>query len=243
MKRLLLSCLLLMSCLSCAHGETKKPAAAPALSSSDLLARGRWSEAIPALLDKERQGEHDARLMYNLGLCYHHLNDPGRARVYYEAARRRDPWHRGLLTNLAALKGKLLEPEPDETWLQAAMNCAPPGVLACAMVMASWFTCGLAWLYRREPRERFLWTGLAGFLLTCLCAALWVAHALQPTVAAVLPETASLKNGPGNEFTESVPLHAGNLVEVISEQGDWVEVDALGRVRAWVRRDELQWVP
>ena len=57
------------------------------------------------------------------------------------------------------------------------------------------------------------------------------------------PETATLMNGPGAEFSQSLNVHAGNLLEVVRQQGDWVEVEALGKVRAWIRRDELLWVP
>jgi tetratricopeptide (TPR) repeat protein len=217
------------------------PGWAQPITADQALAQQRWSEAVPLL--QERAKSAGGQLYYNLGLCYQHLNDLGRARAYYQASLQRNPWNSGLHNNLALLKADLSEPEPDESWSDFAGHCAPPALLAATMVGFSWASCGLAWLYRRRARERWLWSGLASYLLACLAGGLWAAALLQPTRAAVLPETATLMNGPGSEFSQSLNVHAGNLVEVVREQGDWVEVEALGKVRAWIRRDQLLWVP
>jgi hypothetical protein len=79
--------------------------------------------------------------------------------------------------------------------------------------------------------------------LAAVAATLWFAARWQPVQAVVLPETAFLMNGPGAEFTQSLNVHSGNLVIVLREQGDWAEVEALGKVRAWIRRDELMTIP
>ena len=221
------------------------PASAQAPKVPELLRQHRWAEAVPQLLEQKKILNHEAGadLYYNLGLCYQQLNDLGRARAYYRAALRRNPWNGELHNNLAILKANLQEPEPEESWSEFFGHCAPPPVVAVSMVSFSWISCTLAWLYRRRPRERWLWGGLASYLLACLAGVLWAAALMQPTRAAVLPETATLMNGPGGEFTQSLNVHAGNLVEVIRQQGDWVEVEALGKVRAWIRQDELLWVP
>lgn len=210
-----------------------------------LLQQKRWSEAVPLLEEQDRSNHNDsgARLYYNLGLCYQHLNDLGRARLYYQAALRRNPWNSSLQSNLALLKAALTEPEPEESWTQTATHCAPPAILAGGMLAFSWAACALAWMYRLRPRERWLWGGLGCLALAAVSTSLWFAARLAPVQAVVLPETAFLMNGPGGEFTQSLNVHAGNLMEVVREQGDWVEVEALGKLRAWIRRDELLFVP
>lgn len=207
------------------------------------LEKSQWNEAVPLLQQLERDRGPGANLCYNLGLCYQRIQDLGRARAYYEGSLRRNPWNGNLHKNLALLKTQLREPEPEESWLQAASHCAPPALLAFCAIVFSWAACSLAWLYRTRPRERWLWSGLACALLAILSSSLWVLARVQPDRAAVVPETVQLMNGPGGEFTQSLNLHAGNLVEIVRQQGDWVEVDALGKVRAWIRRDQLQWVP
>lgn len=221
------------------------PGWAQTLTAAQALQEQRWNEAVPLLLeqDKIQNGQSGANLYYNLGLCYHHLNDLGRARAYYQASLKRNPWNSSLHNNLALLKAALSEPEPEESWSDFAGHCAPPAFLAVAAVSLSWTACTLAWLYRRRPRERWLWGGLASYALAALAGGLWAAALLQPTRAAVLPETATLMNGPGGEFTQSLNVHAGNLLEVVRQQGDWVEVEALGKVRAWIRHDEIMLAP
>ncbi|MBS2033427.1 tetratricopeptide repeat protein [bacterium] len=231
--------LLLLWLLLVVPGWSEKP------NLDQLLQQKRWSEAVPLLEAQDRLNNNDsgARLYYNLGLCYQHLNNLGRARVYYQAALRRNPWNSSLQSNLALLKAGLTEPEPDESWTQTATHCAPPAVLAASMLIFSWSACGLAWMYRMRPRERWLWGGLGCFILAVISTCLWFAARLAPLQAVVQPETAFLMNGPGGEFTQSLNVHAGNLVEVVREQGDWAEVEALGKLRAWIRRDELMLVP
>ena len=231
MKRLLLLLWLLMW----APGWSEK------VNVDQLLEQKRWSEAVPLL--EEQSNQAGSRLYYNLGLCYQHLNNMGRARAYYQASLRRNPWNSGLQSNLALLKAGLTEPEPEEGWTQVVTHCAPPTLLAVAMLLFSWLACGMAWLYRLRPRERWLWGGLGSFALAAVATTLWFATLWQPLQAVVLPETAFLMNGPGAEFTQSLNVHAGNMVEVLREQGDWAEVEALGKVRAWIRRDELMTIP
>jgi len=222
-------CLLLLLLNSlCCQAQT--------LTASQALAQKRWAEAVPLLRQENPKG---ARNFYNLGLCYQQLNDLGRARAYYEASLALDPWSSDVHNNLALIKSKLLEPEPEANWWQTLSLLVPPAGVGTALLCCSWLTCALAWLYARSPRERWLWSGCAGMMLTFTFALLWAAQHTQPERASVLPESASLVNGPGREFSESLLLHAGNLVEIVRTQGDWVEVDAVGRVRAWIRRDEI----
>ena len=209
----------------------------------DPLASKNWDAAVPALQARERNGESGSKLFYNLGLSYQQLNDLGRARAYYEGSLRRNSWNPSLQKNLALLKAQLAEPEPEENWLRTARHCAPPAFLAVLMVLTSWAACALAWMYRRHPRERWLWGGLTCLVLAILSSGLWLLARLQPTQATILPEMVQLMNGPGGEFTQSVKLQAGNLVDVVGEQGDWIQVNTLDNVEAWVRRDQLQWVP
>ena len=226
---------ILLWLLLCAPGWAQK------VDVDQLLEQKRWSEAVPLL--EQQAGDAGSRLYYDLGLCYQHLNDMGRARAYYQASLRRNPWNSSLQSNLALLKAGLTEPEPEESWTQVATHCAPPALLAVAMLVFSWLACAMAWLYRTRSRELWLWSGLGSFALAALATTLWFAARWQPLQAVVLPETAFLMNGPGAEFTQSLNVHSGNLVEVLREQGDWAEVEALGKVRAWIRRDELMMIP
>lgn len=212
-------------------------------SALESMQKGEWNEAVPLLLESEKFEGPGANLYYNLGLCYQRIHDLGRARAYYQASLQRNPWNPNLHKNLALLKTQLREPEPEEGWLQSAAHCAPPLVLACASVLFSWAACLLAWTYRARPRERWLWSGLACALLALLSTSLWILARVQPERAVIVPEHVALMNGPGGEFTQSISLSAGNRVDVVRQQGDWVEVDAMDKVRAWVRRDQLQWVP
>lgn len=233
MKALLLTVYLCLLCPLAGRAES------PGQELQMALTQKRWDQAVVLL----QQADKGARDYYNLGLCYHHLSDPGRARAYYEASLKRNPWNGALHNNLALLKARFAEPEPEDTWLEAASRCAPPEIMALSAVFFSWSACALAWLYTYRRRERWLWSGVSCGAAALLTGVLWVLSIGQPERAVILPETAMLMNGPGNEFTQSITLHAGHCVEIHRREGDWVEVDVFNRVRAWVRSDQLLWIP
>ena len=200
---------------------------------------GDYRKALERFQAIHQQGFGGAPLYYNLGSCYQHLGDKGRARASYEMAHKVAPWDGDVTINLARLKDSLDDTEPEPSAISALAEQFPTTPLAvCFSLLQLGFWVSL-WLYLRGRRELHFW-------ITLSCFALWLGSGLlletkltEAESAAILPQAVQLKNGPGREFSDSVTVHAGTLVKQLSHQGDWTEVEALGRVRAWIRQDDL----
>jgi tetratricopeptide (TPR) repeat protein len=200
---------------------------------------GDYRKALDRFESIRNQGYGGEPLLYNLGNCYQRLGNKGEARAAYEQARRLAPWDGDVAVNLARLRSTLDDTEPDPSALSALAEQFPRSALALAFTGLQLLFWGTYFVYRRSRRELHFWLSLSVFGLWLGCGLLLWTRMTALSTAAILPESIVLKNGPGKEFTDSVNLHAGTLVKILSHQGDWVEVEALGRVKAFIRQDDL----
>lgn len=199
----------------------------------------RYARAAELYRSLTEQGVDDAAVWYNLGTSYLQLEDLGHARAALEHAQELAPWDSDVSHNLGVLRGKLQDPEPDESWVVRLADLFPQPTLAALTTLCNFAAAGLLLLYWRGKNEVHAWLAAAFLFGLVYFGGLFAVHTAQSPVAAVVPETVQVKNGPGREFTDSVTLHAGSAVSVLAHQGDWVEVLALGHVKGWLRGEDL----
>lgn len=205
---------------------------------NEAYLKGSYARAAQLYRDLEVR---DADLFYNLGNAYYQLQDWGRARAAYERARLLDPRSPDLANNLALLGTHLEDPEPSEGALRKLAYLFTLNELAVLSSLFWFAAAGLAIAGHRRRHELLLW-GAAG----CVCGLLFFGSLLGLRLsdhrghAVIVPAKVILKNGPGREFTDSIPLHAGTRVRVLATDGDWLEVAALERVKGWLRTEEVE---
>ncbi|MBI3926598.1 MAG: tetratricopeptide repeat protein [Armatimonadetes bacterium] len=233
MMRIVLLLLLLLAAPAPAQEDYEK--------ANTAYSKGRFSEAAELYRKLEAEGYRDAELYYNLGNAYFELKDLGRARAGYERARQLAPRDADLAHNLALLRTELRDNEPDPGALVRLAALFTENELVFVSSLFYFLAAGLALAYSRRRNEGFLWGVAAALVCLLFVGGLLLCQKLgQPgRPAVVIPQTVHLKNGPGREFTDSIPLHAGTLVQALRQQGDWREVAALERVKGWIRSEEL----
>lgn len=204
--------------------------------------QGRHAAAAEGYRELLELGYASGPVYYNLGNAYQKLGDAGRARAAYENALERMPRDAALRQNLSelikALPDKPTAPSQLE-WLGSFFSRTELTVLASLFY---WVGAGL-WL--SQLRRRTVWRTalLAGCAFGLLFfGGLWAARERSEpgAPAVVLPAEVSLFEGPGRDFEAGLKLHAGSLVYVLGERGDWREVAAMGQVRGWLRAEELE---
>lgn len=199
----------------------------------------RYARAAELYRSLTEQGVDDPAVWYNLGTSYLQLEDLGHARAALERARKLTPWDADVAHNLGVLRGKLQDPEPEESWVVRLAELFPQPTLAALTTVCNFGAGCLALLWLRKGNEVHAWLATAFLVGLLFFGGLLAVRANQAPLAAVVPETVQVKNGPGREFTDSVTLHAGSTVSVLVQQGDWVEVLALGHVKGWLRAEDL----
>lgn len=203
------------------------------------FAKGQYAQAALIYNELLAQGSDDYRLHYNLALAEQNLNHKGEARAHYERAHQLSPWDSDVNANLARLRGTLDDNESEPSaWRTAAMFFSDSALFFVLTLANGALFWGIH-RYRKGGRELHLWTALMAGLVTIGCVALWMVRWYQLSSAAVVPASVILKNGPGREFTDSLSLHAGTLVDIVRREGDWTEIEAMGKVRAWIPESDL----
>ncbi len=237
--RTILSVCLLLVLLAPARGE--EPSKLFTRANQDY-AQGRYAAAAEGYRELLALGYTTGPVYYNLGNAYQKLADPGRARAAYENALQRMPRDAGLRHNLSELmKGLPDKPAPTShlEWLASFFSRTELTVLTSLFY---WLGAGLLLVQLR--RRSLLRSGLLAVCALGLLffGGLWaVRERSEPGApAVVLPAQVNLYDGPGRDFEAGLKLHAGSLVYVLGERGDWREVAAMGRVRGWLRAEELE---
>ncbi len=209
---------------------------------NQAYASGNYEQAIELYRSLLNQGVITASIYYNLGNAYFKLNDWGRCRCAYERALLLAPRDPDLAHNLALLKSKLPEEDPPTGAITKLANLFTVNELTVTWYLFYLLTCTLATIYAFKRKEILLWLSAGSLFLLLVSGSLWwVKYYGQPgSPAVIIAQQAQLKNGPGNEFTDSIVLHSGSLVYVLNSRRDWTEILALGRVKAWIRSPQLE---
>jgi tetratricopeptide (TPR) repeat protein len=200
-----------------------------------------FSEALKASPD-------DAALHYDLGNALFRAGKLGPAIASYQRAF--DLWPRGgdIRFNLGfALR-------------RAGEELVPPGVPPVMFTLFYWLSarelaglhwlfCWLAlltataWLLRQELRERLFTPALALACLWAVFGGWWGLRAwLEPNERGVIVRaTGEVRSGPGENFPVTVTAPEGRRVEILSEQGAWLEIGILKEgAKGWIAADSVE---
>lgn len=204
---------------------------------------GRFDAAADGYRDLVAAGVDDPSLWYNLGNAYARQDDLGRARACYERTLRRAPRDADARANLATLKQKLADPEPDAHPLLSFARFFTVNELMVA-TSAMWLCSGvLAALWIRRRREAAGFRALVGLVLLLACGgflALRMHDDPEGCLAVVTPPEVRLYEGAGRDQSTRGGIHAGTCVRVLRSEGDWREVAPPGGLHGWVRAEEIE---
>ncbi len=141
--------------------------------------------------------------------------------------------------------GEELVPPGVPPLFYTAFHWLSAGELAGLHWLGCWLSLLLAtfWMLRPARREALApWTA-AAFALWIAAGGWWGARRwLEPSEqGVVIKSTAELRNGPGDGFSVSFTVPEGRRVEILSDQGPWLEVGvAKEGAKGWVRSDSVE---
>ncbi len=201
-----------------------------------------------ALLDA---GWVSAGLYYNLGCAAYRAGEPGWAVAYFEEARRLSPRDGDIRHNLRQVRSRLQDRLPDQrpSWLLGAMagvlDAFAPADLVRWALGAFWiFTLLVAaqWLGPRSWR-RVARGALRGLLIVAavLVAALALKLYQMQTAPSgvVVAEEVQVLTGPREGETVQFVLHAGAMLHLGRQTGEWREAYLGEDMRGWVPKAKV----
>ncbi|MFC1572750.1 hypothetical protein ACFL6M_04035 [Candidatus Eisenbacteria bacterium] len=207
---------------------------------------GRYEEAVSAYRQALSSGWHSSALYYNLGCACFKAGSLGWAVAYLEEARRLAPRDASIRHNLRVASSRVRDrlPEENTSRLLALLSqildgYAPSDAIAALLVLVWVAAVALVmrWLGRGLLSTAGRW-GLwlvAALLILCVAGILLKAYQVSSAPSGVIvAEEAQVHSGPREGETVQFVLHAGTLLHLGRDAGDWREVWLSDEMRGWV---------
>lgn len=211
---------------------------------------GEYAEAVAAYETALAAGFASGALYFNMGNAYYRLDQVGQAIRYYEKARRVMPDQAELQHNLAIAQARTVDrfsqlPTPFWTrWWHGLVRVAGAGglfalglvlYLAAAVLVAQRIRTGTRNAWHRRALSLSLLCGLV--LLTAAFGASLERTLLRQAV--VVTDVTPLRATPAPGADALLELHEGLVLDVLQDDGAWVEVRLPNGTAGWLSGDVL----
>ena len=211
--------------------------------------RGDYPQAISLYESILSQGGRNANLYYNLANAYVKEKRFGPAILYYERAKRIDPWDFDTMANLNYARGLLeYRIEDKRNWylktLESLLSLFTEkeigivGLVFLFSFLASWAFS----LYVR-PAEVWGWKRKTLMVLALTSVSLWLLkgiHEGNAKEAVVLKPQATVRYGPSYKDQVAFRLGEGMKVQIRSRSGEWSRVVLTNGETGWMSQEEME---
>jgi tetratricopeptide (TPR) repeat protein len=211
-----------------------------------------YQTAIVLYEDVLNAGQHSGTLLYNLGNAYYAVGDFGMAMLNYRRAALYMPRDSDLNISIARLHAERTTFVGAETDPLNQLGELTTDVFTLyefsLIVFVAWVVFFalmairiLRSVYTTDYRIIITTAGvilLTGVLL--LGSRLYID--MRRPSAIILPESAPVMSGPGEDYLPIYDIYAGAEVRVMAEVGDWVRFALPDRREGWILRNNLGYV-
>lgn len=220
------------------------------MEANDFYQRGEYNNALKAY-ERLLPGNPGAPVFFNMGNCLFRLNQMGKAIVYYRKALQRDPRNREIQFNLRYAREKTEDEIENKkgrgalgivfsgleewTWRENVAGAA--GLYALLMVMGS------IRFFRRFDYQGLCLTALGAlFLLSASSAVFKIYQDRFIREGAIVHTEAPVHSAAEAGSVVLFQLHDGAEFQVLSQQGDWVQIELRDGKKGWVPRDFTEFI-
>lgn len=229
-----------------ATGYTPQEAAALFAEANDAYYKGDYEGARTRYEKLLTAGLGGPDVLFNLGTSHLAAGELGPAVLYLERARRlaRDD---DIEANLALARQKqadqVVGADAEEPFLQRLSDAVDERAVSLGFLATWYLGFALLLVFRRRAGGPRVGVGLAAggtFTLALAFGALVAAHVwVSQTVveAVVQPQTARVREFPGDSARVSFEVHAGLKVRVMEEAGRYVRVRLPNRLEGWTEKE------
>ncbi len=129
----------------------------------------------------------------------------------------------------------------EEPFLERLAHATPANPVTIAFLVCWWLFFGLAFAFRRAAKRLLLGFLVAGFLLgSIVFGSLAAVHAWvdqNVTEAVVMPQTAKVREFPGEAAKVAFEVHSGLKVRVMEESGKFVRIRLPNGLEGWTEKE------
>ncbi len=164
----------------------------------------------------------------NLASSYYKLGKMGKSYFHFLKAQQWNPKHQNLSFNLNLLQESLVDQEEPEFLEQVSRN----GAFEYKVLFFLVVLCGIGSLMRLKLGSWLLFLSLGLLILWSIYH--WDILVEQPKFGVVIESSQSIFSNQNLHSSVLTDVHAGKLLRIISEHGEWVQVMVQPGLQGWV---------
>jgi len=205
-----------------------------------MYEQSNYDSAISLYESIIMQNVINSSLFYNLGDAYYHKNEIGKARLWYERAKKISPRDGDIENNLKFVRSFVQEPE--EGFLSKAFGFVLINELTVfGSLFYFLFIAGLtiSLFYKNDVLK--LVNSITGTIfILCFLWFLTRIYAESKYVSGIIITNTEARNGPGEDYSVGFTLPEGKKVRILSEKSGWYAVETLQvkpekiLIRGWI---------
>ncbi len=188
-------------------------------------------------------------ILYNIGNCYYHLDQPGLAALAWRRVLIQDPTHPQAEQNLRFLEFNNQSIVPHYAAWQRHLLRFPPSTYSILFYVSIWiFVLSLLTLIVLRPQRKLAILNISLIVLSPITASLgWMAqhwypddHLFAPISqqALVLKKT-TLYPEPHHQTNHSTELPPATLLRIDATRGPWIHVSTCDQHQGWLPKTEI----
>ncbi len=219
---------------------------------NELYNEQKYEQARDIYLKLVQKGINNSKLYFNLGNTYFQLQDYGKARLYYEKAKKLNPNDRDILYNIQFIKQYLTDkvPEEENSFILKILKKINNffGINLLLWVILGLFiilSVQLSFLILRIKGENVQWQK---FLLsiTALLFIFSLAYGIaklyyfqNSEFGVIIAHTVDGYSGPGTDYKKTFTIHEGLKVSIEEEQANWYLIKLPNGIGGWIEKSQI----
>jgi tetratricopeptide (TPR) repeat protein len=196
------------------------------------------------------QGIESAPIYFNLGNAYFKDGDLGRAILYYMKAKRLDPGNEDITNNLGfakqftSIQMEGVQLNPINSFIASIVS--PYRLDALAWIATAFFVLFVAFLavrYGLGIAGPYVKAGIVVTLILLVTVSFVTTfkyrHDYLTRRAVLVTDEAPVRSGPSDEMDVEIQGTPGLVVEILSESGDYYNIQFENNRRGWIKKDQV----
>ncbi|RLC48999.1 MAG: hypothetical protein DRH57_01020 [Candidatus Cloacimonadota bacterium] len=219
---------------------------------NELYKEQKYEQARDIYLQLVQKDVKNSKLFFNLGNTYFKLQKYGKARLYYEKARKLSPNDKDILYNIQFIKQYLTDkvPEEEDSFILKVLKKIN-NFFGINLVL--WVILGLfiilsvqlifLILCRREKDvqlQKFLLSITAViFMFSLFYGIVKLSYFQKNEFGVIISDTIDGYSGPGTDYKKTFTIHEGLKVSIEEEQDNWYLIKLPNGIGGWIEKSHL----
>jgi tetratricopeptide (TPR) repeat protein len=216
------------------------------LKTNAAFKKGAYQNAIQGYRSLLRAGHINGHVYYNLGNAWFRLNEPGRAILNYERARRLMPRDPDLKFNLSYARDQVTDDIPEHKgiigmtffWLDS-LSFSELFYAFAVINLLLWTLLAIRLCFRADWITYALITVSVFWIIFGVSFGLKWHQIKTDDRAVILKKEVSVLAGPDHKDTILFKLHAGAVVRYERSEDGWSLINISEKKRGWLKSGEL----